>query len=406
MQQLDEQARPYAEALVAVLKQEGTLSQPLVEAAFLRVPRHLFIDHFFQREIRDRQMHVQEMRLSSYPSADDWLSAIYANEPLATAYDEECTATSSSSSPAAMAIMLEASELGPGLRVLEIGTGTGYNAALLAAIVGNQGHVFTVEIDSDLAMQAEHRLDQVVGPKVTVYAGNGLEGYAPGAPYDRILVTGSTPNVPLPWLEQVRPGGIILMNLIGEMGACAFLKIVKKEAAFSAHGRFLSGSEFMELHEAGKYPRRRATLVGQYLPRTITARASGTRADFDLSLLWDRRLDFALQLAFPQMSFASVYVNPMCPCLIDRASDTMLLFRPTGEEHFQVEMRGDPHLWERVLTAYQQWVGLGRPDVRAYHLHIDVGGKQVVTLASSPERRETPTWVLSESLKTFFNHKI
>lgn len=162
MQQLDRFARPYAEALVATLKQEGTLSQPLVEAAFLQVPRHLFIDRFFRREIRDRQMYLQEMRPASYPDTDGWLRAVYADEPLATAYDEECTATSSSSSPAAMAIMLEASELRKGMRVLEIGTGTGYNAALLATIVGNNQRVFTVEIDADVAAQARSRLHQVV----------------------------------------------------------------------------------------------------------------------------------------------------------------------------------------------------------------------------------------------------
>lgn len=396
MQQLDEQARPYAEALVAALKRDGTLSQPLVEAAFLRVPRHVFIDHFFRREIRDRKPYLEKLSPTSYPDVDGWLRTVYADEPLATAYDEEYTATSSSSSPGAMAIMLETSELRKGMRVLEVGTGTGYNAALLASIVGSNQRVFTVEIDADLAAQARVRLNQVVGEGVTVHTGDGLEGYTPGAPYDRILVTGSTSTVPLPWLEQVRPGGIILMNLIGEMGACAFLKIVKKEAGLAAYGCFLSGSEFMELHEAGHYPHRRATLVGQYVPRPITAQMESQRAEFDPSLLWDRRLDFALQLAFPQMSFASVYVNPMCPCLIDRASDTMLLFRPIDEEHFQVEVRGDPHLWDRVLTVYRQWMGLGQLGVQAYHLHIDTEGNQVATLAPSPERRGTPAWVLYE----------
>ena len=397
MQQLDSLARPYAEALVAALKQDGTLCTPLVEAAFLRVPRHVFIDHFFRRAFRDRKPHLEELSPASFPDADGWLHAVYADEPLATTYDDEYTATSSSSSPGAMAIMLEACELRKGMRVLEIGTGTGYNAALIASIVGSNQRVFTVEIDAHLAAQARGRLEKVIGVGVTVHTGDGLQGYAPGAPYDRILVTGSTQVVPLPWLEQIRPGGIILMNLIGEMGACAFLKIVKKEAGLAAHGRFLSGSEFMELHEAGRYPHRRATLVGQYVPRPITAHVESRRTEFDFSLLWDRRLDFALQLAFPQMSFASVYVNPMCPCLIDRASDTMLLFRPTDEERFQVEVRGVSALWDRVLAVYRQWMGLGQPGVNAYHLHIDTEGNQVVTLAPSapsPERRGTPAWIL------------
>ena len=394
-QQLDDQARPYAEALVAALKNEGNLSSPLVEAAFKRVPRHRFIDHFFRRENGDRGAQLQEMRPSSFPNADAWLQAIYTNDPLATAYDEENTATSSSSSPAAMAIMLEGSELRPGLRVLEIGTGTGYNAGLLAAIVGSPYQVFTVEIDADLARQAELRLNQVVGSGVTVHAGNGLEGYAPGAPYDRILATGSTSTVPLAWLEQLRPGGIILMNLIGHMGACAFLKIVKEDARLAAHGRFLSGSEFMELHPAGIYPRRGATLVGQYIARPVTTQQSFTGTDFDLSLLWDRQLDFALQLSFPQMFFASVYVNPICPCLIDLASDTMLLFRPVGNEQWQVEVRGDPHLWEKVSKTYQLWMVANCPDVSEYVIDIDEMGRQCVTIPRLMHEPHPRWWMLA-----------
>ncbi len=393
-QQLDDQARPYAEALVAALKNEGNLSSPLVEAAFKRVPRHQFIDLFFRRENGDCGAQLQEMRPSSFPNADAWLQAIYTNDPLATAYDEENTATSSSSSPAAMAIMLEGSELRPGLRVLEIGTGTGYNAGLLAAIVGSPYQVFTVEIDADLARQAELRLNQVVGSGVTVHAGNGLEGYAPGAPYDRILATGSTSTVPLAWLEQLRPGGIILMNLIGHMGACAFLKIVKEDSRLAAHGCFLSGSEFMELHPAGIYPRRGATLVGQYIARPVTTQQFFTSTDFDLSLLWDRQLDFALQLSFPQMFFASVYVNPMCPCLIDLASDTMLLFRPVGDEQWQVEVRGDPHLWEKVSKTYQLWVVANCPDVSEYVIDIDEMGRQCVTIPRFMHELYPPSWML------------
>jgi protein-L-isoaspartate O-methyltransferase len=260
--------------------------------------------------------------------------------------------------------------------------------------VGSHGQVWTVEVDADLAQSAARRLAQVIGSRVSVHVGNGLKGYAPGVPYDRILATGSTSTVPLPWLEQVRPGGIILMNLIGEMGACAFLKLVKQETGLAARGHFLSRSEFMELYEAGTYPPRRAALVGQYIARPVTMRQSCTRADFDLSVLWERVLDVALQLSFPQMSFTSAYVNPPCPCLIDRATDTMLLLRPTGEEQFQVEIRGDPSLWEQVKATYHQWVACGRPDVTAYRVQIDACGKQQVILPSFSGSTETYTWML------------
>ena len=306
-------------------------------------------------------MQWQQVQPSTVQNTDAWLRAVYANQPVVTAFDEYNTPTSSSSSPDAMALMLEASELGPGLRVLEIGTGTGYNAALLAHIVGDPHKIFTVEIDAALARRAQRILDQVAGEGITVYSGDGLRGYAPGAPYDRMIATGSYHKVPLDWLDQLQPGGILLMNLRGHLGACAFLKIVKVGPGRVAHGTFLAGSDFMELRDA-QYPSYRVTdLVARYLGRPAVAQRPFTCAEFDPSLLWDHRLEFLLQLSFPEMYFTSVHVDPMCPCLIDTASDTMLVFRP-GERQGEwlVEIKGQEQLWNRVAQAYRGWVDTGR----------------------------------------------
>ena len=116
---LDELARPYADALVAALKSEGKLSSPLVESAFRQVPRHPFIDHFYLLEKKDRWMHWQQVQPSTAENSDAWLRSVYANQPVVTAFDEDNTPTSSSSSPDAMAFMLEQLQLTTGMRVLE-----------------------------------------------------------------------------------------------------------------------------------------------------------------------------------------------------------------------------------------------------------------------------------------------
>lgn len=95
------------------------------------------------------------------------------------------------------------------------------------------------------------------------------------------------------------------------------------------------------------------------------------------------------------MSFASVYVNPICPCLIDLASDTMLLFRPVGDEQWQVEVRGDPHLWERVSKTYQLWVVANCPDVSEYVIDIDEMGRQCVTIPRLMHEPHPPSWMLT-----------
>ena len=391
---LDQLARPYAEALVDTLKGEGKLSSPLVEAAFRQVPRHPFIDHFYRLEKTDRRMQWQEVQRSTVQNSDVWLRAVYANQPIVTAFDAYNTPTSSSSCPDAMAFMLEQLQLAPGMQVLEIGTGTGYNAALLAHIVGDPHSIFTVEIDDALAHRSQRILDQVVGEGITVYAGDGLYGYAPAAPYDRIIATGSYHKVPLEWLDQLKVGGILLMNLRGHFGACAFLKIVKNGPGRVAHGSFLAGSDFMELRDVQTPSYKVTDLLARYLGRPAVDQRTFTCAEFDPSLLWNHRLEFLLQLSFPDMYFTSVEIDPMCPCLIDVASDTLLVFRPRERQgEWLVEIKGQKLLWERVAQAYKWWVETGGAHIDMYRQGIDASGKQRVMLASK-DGEHKHTWML------------
>jgi SAM-dependent methyltransferase len=280
------------------------------------------------------------------------------------------------------------------MRVLEIGTGTGYNAALLAHIVGDPHNIFTVEIDAALARHAQRILNQVAGEGITVYAEDGLRGYAPGAPYDRIIATGSYHKVPLDWLDQLQPGGILLMNLRGHLGTCAFLKIVKVGPQRVAHGTFLAGSDFMELRDTQTPSYRVIDLVARYLGRPAVVQRPFTCYEFDPSLLWDHRLEFLLQLSFPEMYFTSVHVDPMCPCLIDVATDTMLVFRPRERQgDWLVEIKGQEQLWNKVTQAYSWWVETGGADIDAYRLGIDASGNQCVMLTSK-DRGYERTWTL------------
>jgi protein-L-isoaspartate(D-aspartate) O-methyltransferase len=117
---------------------------------------------------------------------------------------------SSSSQPAIMAEMLDHLALEPGMRVLEIGAGTGYNAALLERIVGPEGRVVTVDIDPEMASRARRALK---GSRAKVIIGDGRNGFAPTAPYDRIIVTASHDSIPHAWLEQLRPEGLLEVPL-------------------------------------------------------------------------------------------------------------------------------------------------------------------------------------------------
>ena len=116
------------------------------------------------------------------------------------------------SAPHMVAIICETLTLEPGMKILEIGAGFGYNAAVVAEIIGPEGHLFTTERIESLAKIAEDNLRRTGYDKcVTVLHQDGTNGYSDQAPYDRIYATASAPKVPEPLKEQLRIGGRLLI---------------------------------------------------------------------------------------------------------------------------------------------------------------------------------------------------
>jgi protein-L-isoaspartate(D-aspartate) O-methyltransferase len=175
--------------LVDELRASGRLTSHPVEAAFRAVPRHVFLPEL------------------------DPVSQAYQDEAFVIKTDAGGFPVSSSSQPAIMAIMLEQLGVASGHRVLEIGTGTGYNAALMSHLVGPEGSVVTVDIDPDLADRARARLVAAGYPDVVVICGDGGFGAREFAPYDRIIVTAGASDLAPDWLAQLGPGGRIALPL-------------------------------------------------------------------------------------------------------------------------------------------------------------------------------------------------
>jgi protein-L-isoaspartate(D-aspartate) O-methyltransferase len=120
---------------------------------------------------------------------------------------------SGSSAPSMMAIMLERLEVRPGHRVLEVGAGTGYHAALLAELTGSAGSVHTIDLDEDITLQARVALDRAGYGHVQVVTGDGVLGFADGAPYDRIVLTVGCYDIAPAWIEQLAPDGVLMVPL-------------------------------------------------------------------------------------------------------------------------------------------------------------------------------------------------
>lgn len=173
-----------------------------------------------------------------------WHSAVSADEPIITQLDDGATAwpntggasTSSASQPSAVRAMLEALDVRGGHSVLEIGTGSGYNAALLTARLGAE-NVTTVELDAELATRARDVLRRN-GFRPLVVCDDGARGVPGRSPYDRLISTASVgvSGFPAAWLDQVSTGGVLLAPWGGDYHPGGLVRLTKA-ADGSASGR-------------------------------------------------------------------------------------------------------------------------------------------------------------------------
>ncbi len=209
------------EPFVQLLEERlGRTLSPSVRRAFLQVPRHLFVQQYYE----------QRGNSLSWDLVQATPEKIYRDEALVTQIDGRGMPSSSTSQPSLMAAQLEALALSHGHRVLEIGVGTGYNAALLGELVGDTGQVISIDIDEGLVERAKQHLVQAQAFNVVALAGDGFVGEVRYAPYDRLLATCSIRFVPHAWFEQLKPGGRLVGNWLTHL-ASLFICVEKRSQA-------------------------------------------------------------------------------------------------------------------------------------------------------------------------------
>ncbi|MET7640670.1 methyltransferase domain-containing protein [Streptomyces sp. NPDC005438] len=169
--------------------------------AFAAVPRDLFVPEFYQQDERGRWYRVTR-------SDRDYLRSVYSDTALMTQLDAHGIPTSSSSEPGLMLRMLDALNANPGDTVFELGTGTGYHAALLAHRLDAK-NVTSVDVDAELVALASQRLNEF-GVSPFVHTGDGALGYPPRAPYSRVIATAALRNIPYALMEQAADNAVII----------------------------------------------------------------------------------------------------------------------------------------------------------------------------------------------------
>jgi protein-L-isoaspartate(D-aspartate) O-methyltransferase len=226
---LDDLATLARAALVREIDRSGAWEDdPVWREAFEAVPRHLFVPYYYIGVKGDFERVWGE---DPDPRARErWVRGAYADSPLATRV-RDGELVSSSSQPSLMAKMLTELEVRDGDAVLEIGAGTGYNAALLAHRLGDE-LVTSIDLDTEITESARRHL-ATAGYHPTVITGDGARGVPGRAPFDRIIATCTLTSIPHPWLLQCNPGARILAPL-----ATGLIALRVRDAGH-AEGRFL-----------------------------------------------------------------------------------------------------------------------------------------------------------------------
>ena len=205
--QRDELVSEFGDRFIDMLRIHEVLGQEGLEIAFRAVPRHRFVRRYLdQRRKKPRMVRVNVDR----PTPAQ-LSSIYRNHSLTT--HRPPGPISTVSQPSLVAQMLSLLDLKPGMNVLEIGAGSGWNAALIAHLVGTRGRISSVELVSEVAAEARRAVAREGYRNVEIVTGNGANGHAGGAPFDRIISTVGSPDIFPTWVNQVKEGGKLLVPL-------------------------------------------------------------------------------------------------------------------------------------------------------------------------------------------------
>ena len=355
-------------ALAGELAAEGFLRSPVWREAFERVPRHVFAARYWvseadgtwsQRDVADPDQDLQAHAMAM----------VYSNDTLVTRIDADGTAISSSTEPSLMALMLERLDARPGHRVLEIGTGTGYNAALLCHVMGSDA-VTTIDLDPTLVSDAWAALS-AAGYRPTVVCGDGALGVASGAPYDRIIATCGVDRVPGPWAAQLADDGALLLNL------SKGIVLLRRVAGGGLGGRFLGPAGFMPLRSNDSA----AALTG----RQLMDATGGTPDEIGHDLV-PAGLDFAMATFFT--------------CLVADRSDLAFVHNPNGTVRSyrwlhpasgswsrvelskdtaaapaKVGQSGPRRLWTELTPILGSWNAAGRPAIDRYGITVTPTGE-------------------------------
>jgi protein-L-isoaspartate(D-aspartate) O-methyltransferase len=346
------------EALVQSLLRSKAIRSPEVAAAFRAVPREVFLPGVL-------------------------LADAYRDDAIITHRAPGGLPSSSSSQPSIMAIMIEQAGLRPGDRILEIGAGTGYNAAVLREVVGAGGRVVTVDIQPEVAREADAHLRAAGYADVTVTAADGGFGHAARAPYDCIMLTASASDISPHWREQLREEGVLVLPLrlrtqglsvaLEKRGSILASRSIASSGFMHLRGAFGRGDSVVEMGDGLFLSGPGARSVPLDLLSSLLAQQPRTLGDLLVPVnSFGLGGGLGIYLALEEPGVIDIFTAQperwgfhALSGIVDIGGQSLALVRPDAVVVYGTDAAG-----ERMRQRARDWVAMGRPGVE--HLRIEV----------------------------------
>lgn len=381
------------------MEEKGQLTDPAWRRAFLAVRRHVLVPRYWMDE--EPGAFPARWRMIDNATVDHpaWLEAVYSNQTLATeltgvpakgAPGMHPQVTSSTTMPSLVMAMLEALDVHDGMDVLEIGTGTGYNAALLSERLGD-AHVTTIDIGPELTALARVRL-AAHGYHPHAVTGDGADGAPERAPFDRVIATCGLDQVPQAWIDQTRDGGKILVNVLGPWNGFALVLL-------TVHGDSASGSFLAQT--GGFMPRRidptRAADYTVRVSRTVEEPTESYSTVDPQALTNDSAIGLIAQSVLAGVVSHLSYVDDsenLGTEIGTADGSSWAMVHHTSDKHgHRVLQAGPRRLWDEIEAVHREWIAHDRPTHDRFGLTVDGRSAPVLWLDSpdSAHAWEPPT---------------
>ncbi len=372
----DDDVQRRLDRLADELTTAGALRSAQWGRVFRAVRRHVFVPRYWHDE--QPGAFPARWRMVDHATRDhgEWLQAVYSDRtlpteltgvPARTGEGMHPQVTSSSTMPGLVMAMLEDLDVADGMHVLQIGTGSGYTAALLCERLG-EANVTSIDVSPELVALARVRL-AAHGYRPRLVSGDGAAGVPQRAPFDRVIATCGVADIPTRWIEQTRDGGKLLVNLLGSFNPYALVLLTID--AGRASGKLLrQRGTFMPMRPD---PQPRAEDAPIHREASETANGHSPLDPQDLYA--DQTLGLLAQTQLHDVRCRRVYVDAGPHLGTELAtpdgSSWALVHHAQDDHGYATRQAGPRQLWHEIEQVHERWTALGSPASHRFGLTID-----------------------------------